>query len=417
MSPDPWHWRLVWDAASWAVAGIAGTGMLQVLLGTAAARAFLPAAGRRRVTGSAWPPVTVLKPLHGAEPLLSRALESFFRQDYPALQIVFGVQNDSDPAIPVVNALMRQYPRVDAALVVCPRAHGTNRKIANLINMFPTARHDILVVSDSDMHVAPDYLRRVVGVLGEPGVGLATTIYTGLPASGSLTAQLGAAYINQIFSSGALLARYLGRQDCLGATMALTRATLMQTGGFAGLLPFVADDGVLGRRVRALGLQIRLAPTVPATTVSEPGLLALFRHELRWARTIRAMAPVGFVLSSLQYPVFWALLATVLSDGRVWTLGLLLAACVGRMASGRIIEKSLGAMPTALALAPFRDLLSIAVMAAAFCDDEVAWRGQVLSTAPDRALAQGQNAGATGFARTPAVLAHGKGPVLMHGKG
>jgi ceramide glucosyltransferase len=403
----------LWHLAALACSGIALAGMVQVLLGLAVSRRFQrvrrnAALAVRRTDDL--PRVTVLKPLHGVEPMLAQALESVFRQDYPGMQIVFGVQSAADPAIAVVETLRRDYPGVDATIVVSGRPHGTNRKIANLINMFPSARHDVLVISDSDMHVAPDYLRRVVDVLDQPGVGLVTTIYTGLPAGNTLTRQLGAAYINQIFSSGALLARYLGRQDCLGATMALTRATLMQVGGFAGLSPFVADDGVLGRRVRALGQQIRLAPTVPATTVSEAGLLALFRHELRWARTIRAMAPVGFILSALQYPVFWAGIATAASGGRLWAVSLLIAACLVRATSGRGIEMALGAAPTALVLAPWRDLLSIAVMAAAFFDDQVAWRGQVLSTAPDRALAQGGfPSGAVAFRAAPAVLAHGKG--------
>ncbi len=381
--------------AAWGTAAIAVAGIVQVVLGTAASRAFLPRG--KAAAAASLPKISVMKPLHGAEPMLAGALESFFRQDYPGFQLVFGVQRANDPAIAVVEALCRAYPAIDASLVVNPRPHGTNRKIANLINMFPAARHDILLVSDSDMHVAPDYLRQVMAVLEQPGVGLVTTIYTGLPASRALTRQLGAAYITQIFASGALVARFLGRQDCLGATMALSRATLASIGGFAGLSPFVADDGVLGRRVRALGLQIRLAPTIPATTVSEAGLGALFRHELRWARTIRAMAPVGFVLSSIQYPVFWSVLALAVSGFQLWALALLAAACLVRALSGRLIETALGAAPTTLALAPLRDLLSITVMAAAFFDDEVAWRGQVLSTAPDRAF------------RAPPVLAHGKG--------
>jgi ceramide glucosyltransferase len=164
---------------------------------------------------------------------------------------------------------------------------------------------------------------------------------------------------------------------------------------------------VLGRRVRALGQQIRLAPTVPATTVSETSLAALFRHELRWARTIRAMAPIGFLLSALQYPVFWSLLAAAFSRGQPWALFLLLASCLVRAATGRGIERALGATPTSVLLAPVRDLLSIAVMAAAFFDDQVAWRGQVLSTAPDRALSQ--NGAVATFHGAPSVLAHGKG--------
>ena len=401
----------IWQYGAYASAGVAVAGLAQVLLGYAAARTFLkrgaPVAAH---SPRPLPGVTLLKPLHGAEPLLSRALESVFRLDYPALQIVFGVQDPADPAIAIVRSLQGRYPEIDASIVVNGRTHGTNRKIANLINMFPVARYDVLVISDSDMHVAPDYLRHVVATLAQPGVGLATTIYTGLPASGSLTRQLGTAYINQIFSSGALLARYLGRQDCLGATMALTRTTLMQVGGLSSLLPYVADDGVLGRRVRALGLHVRLALTVPATTVAESNLGALFRHELRWARTIRAMAPVGFILSALQYPVFWAALALAASGGRSWFVVLMTATILARIGAGRGIERALGATPTALVLAPLRDLLSIAVMAAAFFDDEVAWRGQVLSTAPDRALAQGGFAtGAPAFGTVPPVLMHGKG--------
>ncbi len=416
------HW------GAFASAGVAIAGISQVLLGYAASRRFSAACriASADLRHAAWPKVTVLKPLYGAEPMLGVALESFFQQDYPGMQLVFGVQRAGDPAIAVVEGLRRRYPAVDAAIVINPRPHGTNRKIANLINMFSTARHDVLVVSDSDMHVAPDYLRHVVTALQQPGTGLVTTIYTGLPATNAFSRQLGAAYINQIFSSGALLARFLGRQDCLGATMALTRETLEKVGGLPGLSPYVADDGVLGRRVRALGLQIRLAPTIPATTVCETGFGALFRHELRWARTIRAMAPVGFVLSALQYPVFWAALAAVVSGGRIWTLALLAVAIIVRALAGRAIERALGATGTALVLAPLRDLLSIAVMAAAFFNDEVAWRGQVLSTAPDRALAQGgfpagsPSFGAAGgpgfspaagaaFASVPSVLAHGKG--------
>ena len=393
----------VWHMLATASAGVAGAGLVQTVLGYAASRAFLPA---RAAPLSELPKITVLKPLFDGEPMLDRSLESFFRQDYPGMQLVFGVQNDADPAIEVVETLRRAYPHVDATLVINSRPHGTNRKIANLINMFPSAQHDVLLVSDSDMHVAPDYLRRVVQALQQPGTGLVTTIYTGLPANGTLTAQLGSAYINQIFASGALMARFLGRQDCLGATMALTRATLSQIGGFAGLSPYVADDGVLGRRVRALGLQIRLAPTVPATTVSEAGLGPLFRHELRWARTIRAMAPIGFLLSALQFPVFWAGLAVAFTAGQDWAWALLAASCLVRAFTGRGIEHALGAAPTSFILAPARDLLSIAVMAASFFDDEVAWRGQVLSTAPDRALSQ---SGAAAFHGAPPVLAHGKG--------
>jgi ceramide glucosyltransferase len=383
-------------------AALAAAGMAQTVLAYGAVRRF---AAVRRPNAAVLPAITVLKPLHGAETMLEAALESFFTLDYPAFQLVFGIQSGADPARHTVEKLRARYPQVDVVLVCDPTPHGANRKIANLINMYPCAHHDVLVISDSDMHVAPDYLHRVAEALARPGTGLATSIYTGLPARGGFTAHMGAAYITQIFASGALLSRYLGRRDCLGATMALTRETLRRIGGFPALSPYVADDGILGRRVRALGLGVELALTAPATSVAEPHFIDLFRHELRWARTIRAMAPVGFILSAIQYPVFWALLAVAFSQGAIWALALLAAACLLRAASGRLMERSLGAAPTAPWLAPARDIMSIVVMAIAYLSHSVAWRGQVLTTAPDRALLASRDA----FVSPPPVLAHGEG--------
>jgi len=333
------------------------------------------------------PAITVLKPLHGDEPMLETALASFCAQDYPRFQLVFGVQDFSDAAVAVVYRLRARFPDVDIELVVDPTPHGLNRKVANLINMFPSARHNLLVVSDSDMHAAPDYLARVADALAVPGTGLVTTLYTGKPVRRGLPGLLGAAYINQSFAAGALMARGLGRQDCMGATMALTRETLMRVGGFPALSPFVADDAVLGMKIRALGQNVSLAATVPATTVGESGLAALFRHELRWARTIRAVEPLGFAVSVIQFPAFWALLtlgmAPFTTGGIAWAVALWLTAIAVRAASGNAIERAMGAVRTPLWLPALRDVLSMAVLLAAYMGDEVAWRGHVLSTDKD----------------------------------
>ncbi len=384
-----------------ASAGVALAGVAQTLAGWYAARQVV----RRPLSAGKFPPMTVLKPLHGDEALLERALASFCKQDYPAMQLVFGVQHAADPAIAVVKRLRSQFPAIDMHLVIDPTPHGENRKIANLINMLPFARHDVLVVSDSDMHVAPDYLARVAEALAAPGTGLVTSIYTGLAGRNRLSAQLGAAYINQIFAGGALVGRYLGRQDCLGATMALHRDTLARIGGFAALSPYVADDGVLGRRVRALGLTVGLAATVPATTVADIGLKTLFRHELRWARTIRAMEPYLFVLSLLQYPTFWAMLAAALSGGAVWALALLALVLVVRVGAGRGMEHALGAARTPLWLAPLRDTISVVITAAAYMGSDVAWRGHVLSTLADRGMPRSE----TVLRAAPPDLVPGKG--------
>jgi ceramide glucosyltransferase len=367
-------------------AAITLAGFVQAGAGWEAVRRFR----RQSAPASVRPPITVLKPLHGDEPMLEEALASFCAQDYAGLQIVFGVQSADDTAIPVVRRLRQRFPELDMELVVDPTAHGLNRKIANLINMFPSARHNLLVISDSDMHAAPDYLSLVADALAVPGTGLVTTLYTGLPARRGLTGQLGASYITQSFAAGALMARGLGRQDCMGATMALTRETLMRIGGFPALSPFVADDAVLGAKVRDLGKRVALAGSVPATTVGEGTFAALFRHELRWARTIRAVEPLGFAVSVIQFPAFWALLTLIMTGGAAWAVGLWVAAVLWRGVLGMSIERAMGGAQTPLWLPALRDVLSMAVLLAAYMGDEVAWRGHVLRTDEDTNFTTGR---------------------------
>ncbi len=342
------------------------------------------------------PPVSVLKPLHGAEALLETALESFFVLDYPVYQLIFGVAMDTDPALVIVERLRRRHPGVDAKVVINPATHGVNRKIGNLINMLPAARHDTLVISDADMHVPADYLQAVIAALSRVGAGLATTIYTGLPATGALPSRLGAAQINHGFLPATALARRIGRQDCLGATMALTRANLASIGGLAALQNHLADDNVLGRLIRRQGWTIELAPVIPATTVAETQFLPLWHHELRWARTIRALVPAAYLGVILQFPLFWAALAVPLSSFAFWSWVALGVAALLRFVVARRLERWLGLAtgigsitePWFLLL---RDLLSAAIFIASFWDNTVEWQGHRLRADSGRPAAD--NAG------------------------
>ena len=361
---------------------LAVAGLAQAFAGAVALHGF-----RRRTVPVACtlPPITVLKPLHGDEPMLEAALASFCEQDYPEYQLVFGLQDPLDPALAVLERLRARFPALDMTVVVDAASHGLNRKIANLINMHRASRHDVLVVADSDIHVAPDYLRHLAATLELPGTGMATTLYAGLPPRlPGLAGQMGAAHINHSFLPGALMARALGRQDCLGATMALRRDMLDAVGGFAALADHLADDAMLGQLVRARGLAVRLASTVPATTVPETRLLRLFQHELRWARTIHAVAPVGFVLSAVQYPLVWAALALALSGAAPWAMALLTLTWAGRVACGRAVDRLLRVRVTSPWLLPLRDAMSVAVMLASYAGTRVAWRGQVLRARPLR---------------------------------
>lgn len=373
---------MIWLAGIFAVCSLIGLG--QAGTGWVLLRRFL---ARHPSATTALAHVTVLKPLHGDEPLLEAALGSLCAQNYPRFQIVFGVQDPNDAALAVVARLRVRFPDCDISLVVDATPHGANRKVANLINMFPAARHDILVIADSDVHAAPDYLARLVAGLEAPGVGLVTTLYTGRPAHTALATMLGSSWINHDFLPSVLVARALGRQDCLGATMALRRETLARIGGLAALSNHLADDNILGRLVRAQGMAVLLADTVPATTVAEVSLGALFRHELRWARTIRTLEPAGFAASVLQYRLAWALLVVAAAPG--WpALGFFAVIWAGAALAAWGTERSLAprvkglAITTPLWLLPLRDLMSVAVWAASHAGTRVEWRGHVLRATP-----------------------------------
>lgn len=324
-------------------------------------------------------PITILKPLHGDEPLLEEALESFCQQDYPVFQIVCGVQRADDPAINVVRRLQARYPLLDISLVIDPALHGINRKIGNLINMIGSARYEILVISDSDIHAPPDYLRKVAETFADPAVGLVTTLYAGLPASPSLVRTWSAYQINQNFLPGVMMSRLLGRRDCLGATMALHREVLERIGGLQALVSHVADDAVLGRAVRDLGLTVELAPCMTWTTNGEASLGEMLEHELRWGRTVKNVEPVGYGLSSIQLPLFWASVTlfcfdfsspTIVFFAMIWTL---------RAAASVWIDGSVGrVLPSLLVLQPIREWLSAAIMVSSARGQRVAWRGQTL---------------------------------------
>ncbi len=185
------------------------TGCVQSSLGAGLLARFRRTERRPVVLGNP-PPVTVLKPLYGSEPLLEEALESFCTQDYPQMQILFGVRDADDPAIAIVRRLQERHPHLDMELVVDPALHGLNRKISNLMNILPRARHEILVISDSDIHVRPDYLQHIVSALHQPNTGLVTTLYAGLPASGSLVQMLAACQINTTFCPASCSPAILG---------------------------------------------------------------------------------------------------------------------------------------------------------------------------------------------------------------
>lgn len=327
-------------------------------------------------------PITVLKPLHGAEPGLYENLRSFIEQDYPSVQIVLGASDVRDGAVPVARALTGDLPGCDIALVIDARANGSNMKVANLENMMEATKHDILVLADSDMRVDGRYLAAVTAPLQDPRNGIVTCLYKGVSTGGKWS-ELGAMHINFGFLPSALVAEGLGLGGgCFGATIALRRETFERIGGFARLRDELADDHRIGDEVRALGLAVVLSPYVVEARVSEPFFAGLWRHELRWARTVRAVAPVGFAGSFLAHPVAIAAFGAVITGFGLTSCIFVVISCALRWASARAIAAALGVSPAKPWLLPVRDALSFAVFVASFFGRTVFWRDQNFRVEP-----------------------------------
>ncbi|QDH16651.1 bacteriohopanetetrol glucosamine biosynthesis glycosyltransferase HpnI [Swingsia samuiensis] len=361
---------------------VSSAGIFQNILGATALHRFIRKAriSDEEVHSSQnWPAITVLKPLHNNEPLLYEALESVFSQEYPNFQIVFGVQSTQDSALPIIKQLHKQYPHIPIEIVINDAEHGVNRKVSNLINMYEAAQYNYLVISDSDIHCEPNYLKHVASSLAQTNTGLVTTLYAGRPASKTMVQQLGALQINDNFLPGVMMSRVLGRQDCLGATMALTRETLEKIGGLKALANHVADDAVLGQLVRELGLDIAIAPTLTHTTVGEASFKELLLHELRWGRTVKSVEPLGYTLSAIQLPLFWSALALLLRPRSphiwafflsTWAIRSGLSSLIDRQTKCTLHHKNF--------LLPFRDVLSVAIMLGSVHGTRVAWRGRTV---------------------------------------
>ena len=344
---------------------------------------------RRGPSGSrSRPPVTVLKPLCGAEPGLHEHLRSFCQQNYPEFQLVFGVRDAGDPACAVVKRLAAEFPSVPIELVINPQLHGSNLKISNLINMLPYARHDILAMADSDAFVGADYLATVTAPLLDADVGLVTCIYRGTPTRG-IWSRLGAMYINEWYVPSVLLAWLFGHEGYVsGQTVCLRRDTLDAIGGLRVLADHLADDHRLGEVVRGLGLRIVLSPYVVDGEHHEPNFDLLTRHELRWMRTIRVLRPRSFRLIFLTFSLPLAVFGIV-AAGAESSLSMTAWVLFGITVLARLVLHFVHrlrddrAPVSDLWLLPARDLLICWVWCRSFFTSHVTWRGNEFAVGAD----------------------------------
>jgi ceramide glucosyltransferase len=325
------------------------------------------------------PPVSILKPLRGTDPDIYQSFRSHCLQDYPEYEIIFGVSDPADDAVPLVHRLMREFPERAIKLVVCPQVLGANLKVSNLIQMLEAARYPYLLVNDSDIRVPGDYLQRVMAPLAAPKAGLVTCMYRG-QASPTLGSRLEAVGISTDFHAGVLAARQLegSVRFALGSTMALSREALAAIGGFETLVDYLADDYELGRRVSASGRNVVLSDVVVDTHLPEYSFAEFLQHQLRWARSTRHSRRWGYVGLLLTFAVPWALLAVVAAHDALWSWLLLLGALLFRLAVA--FEVGVGVLQDRSLmrdfwLIPLRDVIALLVWIGSFAGHTVAWRG------------------------------------------
>jgi ceramide glucosyltransferase len=338
-------------------------------------------------------PVTVLVPLCGKEPGLAERLLRLRNQIYPApVQIVCGVSEATDPALADICRAAAGAGRWPIDLHCDARQHGRNRKVSNLANMMDCARHDILVMLDSDMEVGPDYLVQVVTELQRPGTGAVTCLYRAR-GEGGIAAELAAMAINLHFLPNAVVGLAAGlARPCFGATIALSRAMLLRIGGLKAFADQLWDDYAIGQAVRAQGQAVGVSGFAPVHVCAEPSLRALFMKEVRAARTIRGIDPAGHLRAVLTHPLPFAVIA-LLAAQAWWSWWLLIAALGSRFFLARAVEHRFDAPAAPFVWMPVCDLISFAAYAASWRSATVSWRGQTYRVDADGELSPTTNRG------------------------
>jgi ceramide glucosyltransferase len=325
------------------------------------------------------PPVSILKPMYGTDPGLYEALRSHAAQNYPEFEIIFGFSNAADPALAEIERLKTEFP--DRAFrVIITKPAAPNAKAAVLATLAAEARYDLLVVNDDDIRAEPGYLRSVVAPLQNAGTGLVTCLYRAPARSlASLVESLG---IATEFAPSVLVARLVGVVDfALGSTMALRAATLREAGGFEAVADFLADDYQLGRNVAGRGYRVEFASTVVETGAGDASWGQMWRHQLRWARTIRVSRTGGYYGSVVTHATIWALLAWAAGQWRVAAATLALRMTAGTIAGGLILkDRNIWRW---FWLIPLRDLFGFAVWVGGCFGSTVYWRGRKLRLQTD----------------------------------
>jgi ceramide glucosyltransferase len=311
---------------------------------------------------------------------------SFCRQDHTGdIQLVFAVASSDDPVIPVIEKLIAGFPGQDISLVVNPAVHGPNHKVSNLINAYPSARHGIIIVCDSDIRVSPDYLTSVLGHFDDPAVGLVTSLYRSSSVCNSATAVEATGFTVEMIPNVMVALQLEGLSFALGASMAVRREALESIGGFQALADYLADDYQLGNKIHRCGWRIALDSCFVESMMKTESLQAVLSRQLRWARTMRVSRPGGYLASGITLPfpaIVLAILAATSPATGLAAVGLLYAVrlAVSTLFSRRYVCD--GLLPRWLWLIPLRDTLAFFTWSLSFLGNRVDWRGSRFKLSP-----------------------------------
>jgi ceramide glucosyltransferase len=355
----------------------------------AAWRFFSHPADAKVRQGAFTPPVSVLKPIRGLDRGAYENFASFCRQDYSEYEILFAVSDEDDPAVPVIRQLMLDFPKVSIRLLVGVERKGANDKVAKLCRLSKEARHSLLVITDSDVRVAPDYLRNVAALFADPEVGAVTALYRALEAP-SFGAALDAVAASASFAPSALIARTLeGLKFAMGSTLATTREKLDEIGGFEALVDLHSDDYEFGRRIAKRGYRVELTPQPVDMQFPSETLGDYLRHELRWVIGIRHIRPGGHLGMVITYGLFWAALAAVVAPTKTAAFAWVGAYLAVRLATAWIVGvRGLGdpVLRRRLWLVPVHDFFAFLTWVASFTVNRIEWRGLVFTLEKGRMI-------------------------------
>ncbi|ODS31590.1 MAG: ceramide glucosyltransferase [Candidatus Scalindua rubra] len=325
------------------------------------------------------PPVTILKPINGVENGIYENLISYCKQDYPSYQVIFGVSNRKDHAIDVVKKVMNAFPQKDIELVINNDGIGPNPKISNLNNMYKKAKNDIIVMSDSDTRVNGDYLRKLVSPLSNENTGLVTCAYRE-KITNNITSMMESVSINHDFIPSIMVAQKVENLSyAFGVTIATKREILDDIGGFKEFANYLAEDFHFGKKISDAGYKLYLSDYIVDVIPEKKSFTNFFKHQLRWAKTIKACRPIGYISASFcKYGIVTSLVYLLISSFSTIAVILFITFLSVRIISASIISFKYikGQRSTLhLLLLPISDILSFTIWCASFSGNRITWRG------------------------------------------